>query len=156
MRVPETTSIPTKDLRMFIVTSDGVIRFYEKFREQYQAMIMRNEQNPERLASKLKDYMKWLGDDRSIIICRVGTQTQSSSRKNSSLTPSTSRTNAVASPNTASSPDDLSSKKVVSSKKLYHQLRSKRSTVTLPPHQVTTATPYNPPSSGTPSGNFYS
>lgn len=49
---------------MFVITSDGVIRFYEKFKEQFQTLIMRHEQNPERLAHKLKDYMKWLGDDR--------------------------------------------------------------------------------------------
>ena len=49
---------------MFIITSDGVIRFYEKFKEHFQNMIMAYEHQPEKMAMKLKDYMKWLGDDR--------------------------------------------------------------------------------------------
>lgn len=64
LRVPETSAIPNRELKMFIITSDGVIRFWDKFKDQFQNMIMANEHSPEKLANKLKDYMKWLGDDR--------------------------------------------------------------------------------------------
>ncbi|KAJ3080681.1 hypothetical protein HK102_002885, partial [Quaeritorhiza haematococci] len=63
LRVPETRSFANRDLRLFVMGSDGVIRFYDQFIEQYQAMIMKNENNIERMVDQLKDYMKWLRDD---------------------------------------------------------------------------------------------
>ncbi len=64
LRVPDVTCVRNDEIRLFIIASDGVIRFYEELKEQYQNMIMKLESQPEKLIDKLKSYLKWLGDDR--------------------------------------------------------------------------------------------
>ncbi|KAJ3129618.1 hypothetical protein HK098_000769 [Nowakowskiella sp. JEL0407] len=76
LRTPETKSIANRDLALFVVASDGVIRYYDKFKEEFQGMVMRNSEDPERIVELMKEYMKWLRDDRSVIVCRYGFGTQ--------------------------------------------------------------------------------
>ncbi|KAI8801304.1 hypothetical protein BJ742DRAFT_838062 [Cladochytrium replicatum] len=72
IRKPEVTSIANRELVLFVVASDGVIRFYEKFRDEFRGMIMRHLDEVERSTEVLKEYMKWLRDDRSVIVARFG------------------------------------------------------------------------------------
>ena len=69
VRVPQTACLPNKDLRLFLVASDGVIRFYDKFRKDYDEVVMRyGERNPTRCVEELKKFLVWIGDDRSVIL----------------------------------------------------------------------------------------
>ncbi|KAJ1547146.1 hypothetical protein HK096_004170 [Nowakowskiella sp. JEL0078] len=49
LRVPETRSIANKDLAMFVVASDGVIRFYDKFKDEFRSKITKNPEDPEKI-----------------------------------------------------------------------------------------------------------
>ncbi|TPX36740.1 hypothetical protein SmJEL517_g01283 [Synchytrium microbalum] len=72
VRVPDVTSIPNHELRSFVVASDGVIRFFKRFKKVFQEIISRNAETPEKCVEEMMNNLKWLRDDRSIIVCRFG------------------------------------------------------------------------------------
>ncbi|KAI9207898.1 uncharacterized protein BJ171DRAFT_257015 [Polychytrium aggregatum] len=71
LRTPETTRIPTAHLKMVVLASDGVIRYYSKCKDDFQSIIIRNQESAAKVVDELKEYMKWLRDDRSVIACRL-------------------------------------------------------------------------------------
>lgn len=59
VRVPETKTFENSELRMFVIASDGVIRWYSKFRAEYNEIMVTNEAEPVKIADKLMNKMKW-------------------------------------------------------------------------------------------------
>ncbi|TPX38397.1 hypothetical protein SeMB42_g04131 [Synchytrium endobioticum] len=76
VRVPEVAAIPNHELRSFVIASDGVIRFYKRCKKIFQSIISRNADTPEKCVEEMMSNLKWLKDDRSIIVCRFGVKSQ--------------------------------------------------------------------------------
>jgi len=66
-RLPEITCIRNSDLRLFIIASDGVIRSYFDYKDQYHSMITSYYKNPEKLMGAFKDFSSSINDDHSFI-----------------------------------------------------------------------------------------
>lgn len=66
-RIPEITSIKNSDLKLFIIASDGVIRSYFDYKNQYHSMIVNNYKNPEKLIGAFKEFSSSINDDHSFI-----------------------------------------------------------------------------------------
>jgi serine/threonine protein phosphatase PrpC len=68
-RQPDIVSILNCDLKLFVLASDGVIKYYSTFKNKYNDIIIKNHNNLKNMARILMDYMSFLGDDRSVIFC---------------------------------------------------------------------------------------
>ncbi|ORX76322.1 hypothetical protein BCR32DRAFT_271358 [Anaeromyces robustus] len=66
-RKPEITTIKNSELKLFIIASDGVIRSYYEYKDQYNSIITNNYKNPERLLSAFKEFSSSINDDHSLI-----------------------------------------------------------------------------------------
>lgn len=70
VRVPETRTFLNADIRLFLIASDGVVRWYGKQRHQYDELIVQHENDPSKLVDRMMNKMKWLMDDRSCIVVK--------------------------------------------------------------------------------------
>ncbi|OUM65623.1 hypothetical protein PIROE2DRAFT_7382, partial [Piromyces sp. E2] len=66
-RIPEITSLKNSDLKLFIIASDGVIRSYFDYKNQYHSMIINNYKSPEKLMGAFKEFSSSINDDHSFI-----------------------------------------------------------------------------------------
>lgn len=96
IRTPATARVANKRLKLFCVASDGVIRFYEQLKNEFDSLIVKYaDNNMEKCVEEMKKLMEWVGDDRSLILGKfiqpvldtfesVPHFTQSTSQKSSS------------------------------------------------------------------------
>jgi serine/threonine protein phosphatase PrpC len=68
-RQPDVVAVLNCDLKLFVLASDGVIKFYNIFKNKYNDIIIKNHSNLKNMARILMEYMSFLGDDRSVICC---------------------------------------------------------------------------------------
>ncbi|ORX41641.1 protein serine/threonine phosphatase 2C [Piromyces finnis] len=68
-RQPDVISVLNCDLKLFILASDGVIKYYSTFKNKYNDIIIKNHENLKNMARILIEYMSFLGDDRSVVCC---------------------------------------------------------------------------------------
>lgn len=68
-RQPDTCAIPNSELRVFVMASDGVIKFTNLFQNKFTGMVMKHRHSLSDMAHTLLDYLSFLGDDRSVICC---------------------------------------------------------------------------------------
>ncbi|OUM69870.1 hypothetical protein PIROE2DRAFT_2056, partial [Piromyces sp. E2] len=68
-RQPDVVAILNCDLKLFVLASDGVIKYYSIFKNKYNDIIIKNHNNLKNMARILMEYMSFLGDDRSVICC---------------------------------------------------------------------------------------
>ncbi|ORX84459.1 hypothetical protein BCR32DRAFT_277156 [Anaeromyces robustus] len=68
-RQPDVVAVLNCDLKLFVLASDGVIKFYNTFKNKYNDIIIKNHDNLKNMARILMEYMSFLGDDRSVVCC---------------------------------------------------------------------------------------
>jgi len=68
-RQPDVVAVLNCDLKLFVLASDGVIKFYSIFKNKYNDIIIKNHDNLKNMARILMEYMNFLGDDRSVVCC---------------------------------------------------------------------------------------
>jgi len=68
-RQPDVIAVLNCDLKLFVLASDGVIKYYSIFKNKYNDIIIKNHNNLKNMARILVEYMSFLGDDRSVICC---------------------------------------------------------------------------------------
>jgi len=68
-RQPDVLAVLNCDLKLFVLASDGVIKYYSIFKNKYNDIIIKNHNNLKNMARILLEYMSFLGDDRSIVCC---------------------------------------------------------------------------------------
>jgi len=68
-RQPDVLAVLNCDLKLFVLASDGVIKYYSIFKNKYNDIIIKNHNNLKNMARNLMEYMSFLGDDRSVVCC---------------------------------------------------------------------------------------
>jgi len=68
-RQPDVLAVLNCDLKFFVLASDGVIKFYNIFKNKYNDIIIKNHNNLKNMSRILMEYMSFLGDDRSVVCC---------------------------------------------------------------------------------------
>jgi len=71
IRKPNVTSFANSDLRLFILASDGVVRWYERDKPAYDRVILENRHDAKTMVLKMMDRMAWLRDDRTCIVVKL-------------------------------------------------------------------------------------
>jgi hypothetical protein len=71
IRKPETKSVPNSSLRMFIIASDGVVRWYERDKPEYDRVILEERGDVKAMVSRMMERMSWLRDDRTCIVVKL-------------------------------------------------------------------------------------
>lgn len=68
-RQPDIITVLNSDLKLFVLATDGVIKYYNTFKNKYNDIIIKNHNDLKNMSRLLLEYMSFLGDDRSVVCC---------------------------------------------------------------------------------------